>query len=679
MKQQIIFLRVKKFVQVLFTKSFLWGIFYIMADDKEKSAIASLRRKLYARLRPNKKEHSGFYEKEEVDVPLDWNNAPEVLRSGVSKKTDSASGGSFLGGNFFTMKKLFITSITFFAFAVLFFLFVILRGSNIISTSNVSILVEGPTSVEAGEEVSLQILIENNNNIALEFSDLLIEYPTGTRVTKNLSEELTRFRRSLGTIPAGKTATETVEAVLFGQEGDEKELIITLEYRAEGSNAIFVVEKRHNIHISASPFVLKVFAPERVSARQEFMLEIELSSRASDAIEDILVFIDYPFGFSFSEASPKPSFSNDTWFLGDLPTDSERKITIRGALEGQDGDDKIFRVEGGIAKNKTSSKMSVVYGSFLKIVRIVRSSLGVSVRVNASEDNTIVVSAGNRVNANITLTNNSPTRIEDVRAEVQIQGEILDKTSVRASGGFYRSIDDRIIWDKSILARLSELAPGSSIELPFSFIPKDPLLSGSRIKNPVISLSISVSGDHLSGEGIFKNVEIGEEREIRVNSDIELTQRAVYYEGPFENSGPIPPKAEQETTYTVYWTIVNTTNDVGAVEVKATLPTYMRWIGAVSPTGENIIYDTGDRLITWSAGDVKAWKGVASSPREVVFRVGLLPSVSQIGQEPLLVGQAELTGKDEFTDAPRVSKSTAATTNLSTDPKFILGNERVVQ
>ena len=106
---------------------------------------------------------------------------------------------------FTTMKKLFIASLIFFAAAAVFFLFVILRGSNIVSTRNVSILVDGPVSAEAGKALSLKIIIENKNNTALESADILIEYPEGTRTAKNLEEELTRFRSSLGTIAPRET------------------------------------------------------------------------------------------------------------------------------------------------------------------------------------------------------------------------------------------------------------------------------------------------------------------------------------------------------------------------------------------------------------------------------------------------------------------------------------------
>ncbi len=640
-----------------------------MAEENGTSAIERLKTELYRRIQPPEKERSGFYERE-FDVPKDWSEAAPIQRPATSSE-------HLL--RFFSMKRLFIASLLFFGIALLFFLFVILRGSNIVSSRNVSILVDGPTSVKAGEALSLQVIIENKNNTALEFSDLLIEFPQGTRVAKNLEEELTRFRKSIGTIAPHKTVTETVDAALFGQEGDEKEITITLEYRAEDSNAIFVAEKKYQTHINASPFSIGVVAPDEVSAKQEFAFEVAVSSEAEETVQNIIVALDYPFGFSFTSATPEPSFGNSTWSLGDLPKGGRRAITIKGVLEGQDGDEKVFRVEGGIVLASNPQKLGAVYGTSLKTIRIVRPSLGVSASIDGSDADEVAISSGARVDVEVRLTNNTPAKITDARVAAAFSGDALEKTSVTATNGFYRSIDNTVIWDKNSVAALKEIAPGESARLSFSFAALSPLRSGVRIKNPVIALAIVAEGKNVTSEGTLKNIRVETSELAKVNSDTELTQRAAYYEGPFANAGPIPPKAETETTYTVFWTIVNTANDLRDVVVEARLPAYMRWAGVVSPSNEKIVYDPDSRVVTWKAGDVLAWRGIASLPHEAAFQVGFLPSVSQIGGAPVIIEEAVFSGTDEFTNAVLSDRSPAVTTELTTDSKFQAGNGAVAQ
>ena len=158
-----------------------------MAEEDGKSAIDRLREGLYKRGESTTEERSGFYERE-FSVPRDWaySSAPVGApppflgasgeMGGIPMPSFGGNGPSFWR-NLFTMKKLLIAAVLFFGIAVLFFLFVILRGANIVSSKNVSILVDGPASIEAGEEIALKISIENRNNIALEFTHLLFYFP----------------------------------------------------------------------------------------------------------------------------------------------------------------------------------------------------------------------------------------------------------------------------------------------------------------------------------------------------------------------------------------------------------------------------------------------------------------------------------------------------------------------
>ena len=59
----------------------------------------------------------------------------------------------------------------------------------------------------------------------------------------------------------------------------------------------------------------------------------------------------------------------------------------------------------------------------------------------------------------------------------------------------------------------------------------------------------------------------------------------------FVNSGSIPPKVEQKTTYNIIWSLSNTANNISKVQVRSTLPPWMRFVGPFSPTTEDFTYD----------------------------------------------------------------------------------------
>jgi hypothetical protein len=137
--------------------------------------------------------------------------------------------------------------------------------------------------------------------------------------------------------------------------------------------------------------------------------------------------------------------------------------------------------------------------------------------------------------------------------------------------------------------------------------------------------------------------------------------------------------AEQKTTYTIIWTIGNTSSVIDNAQVTATLPPYVAWLGVVSPSTENVTYDQNSGTISWNAGTVAAYSSDPSRRREVSFQVSFQPSVSQISFAPTLVNQSTLTATDDFTGLPLQNTQDYLTSSFSTDPGYKGGDETVVK
>lgn len=110
-------------------------------------------------------------------------------------------------------------------------------------------------------------------------------------------------------------------------------------------------------------------------------------------------------------------------------------------------------------------------------------------------------------------------------------------------------------------------------------------------------------------------------RTVKVNSSFQLSSRAVHYTGPFGNSGPMPPRVGQNTTYTILWSITNSSNDVSRAKVTAVLPLYVKWTGVSSSGDVSFNYGTGKSLGT-SAAWMPAW--VQRAPRARFLSKSLL-------------------------------------------------------
>jgi len=574
--------------------------------------------------------------------------------------------------------KIFIASLAFFIVAAGISLFVFFGGANLVSTRNVDISMTGPVSIEAGTEFSFHILIENKNDANLESTDLIIEYPEGAQFQGSSLFGSLRERKSIGTINAHKTYEDDIPLALFGQEGDRKEVKVTLEYRVVGSNAIFVASKNYAVFISSSPITLTVSGKREIVSGQELELEIKVVSNSSDVVKNLLLSVDYPFGFSFTEGAPRPTFGNTVWKLGDINPRAERFIRIRGILEGQDGDEKVFTIKSGTGSASEERAIGILYGSLIESVLIARPSLGVQFFLDGESLSRFVMKMGKESKAQITWINNSPIKITNAQITARLIGDVLDKQSVTTRDGFYNSSDNTITWDKNTKPELGGIEPGARGTIEFTFAPLSAGRQGAPAKNPTINIEISISGEQFGEAGKAGNVQNTISRVASISSDVAIAQRGLYYSGPFTNVGPIPPRVEKETTYTVLWTVINSSNVVRGAVVVATLPSYVRWVDAIYPQGEQVAFNATDRIVSWKLGDVAAGTGIIVAPREAAFQIALLPSLSHLDQTPLLVSGALFEGTDSFTGVRLSAQGRAVDTKLDTDPQFKTGDDKVV-
>jgi hypothetical protein len=143
--------------------------------------------------------------------------------------------------------------------------------------------------------------------------------------------------------------------------------------------------------------------------------------------------------------------------------------------------------------------------------------------------------------------------------------------------------------------------------------------------------------------------------------------------------GPLPPKVDQTTTYTIIWSITNSYNDAENVRLVAQLPAYVEWEGIFSPSTENIFFNQTTNQIIWEIDKVSAGAGFSTSPREVAFRVAMTPSLSQIGESPSLIGQLSAQGRDDFAGVTLSDLVNGLSTRLTSDPGVTESQSKVVQ
>ncbi len=622
-----------------------------MIDDMDDDGLKQLKKRLYKKGEAFEKrgERTRIYGKKEKIPPAHWRARPP-------KRAPS----------FRPLKILFALAGIFFVVSVSALVYFFVKGSNVVSSRNIAMEIKGPSLVSGGEEVSLDIIVENKNNGGLESADLVIDFPDGSFAPDG--SELSRERRSLGKIAAGGAAKETIGLNLFGKEDEEKKLSVTLEYRLARSNAIFAKTIDYTLRISRPAVGVSVSLPEETNAGREMEVKIGIVSNSESPIKNLLLKIDYPSGFQFSGAVPEPAEGNNVWKVGAIGPSQERSVTIRGIAGGQDMEEKSFRVVAGVDKGEGAF---LAYGSAVASFVVKRPFLDLVLFVNGRDSADNAAFAGDSLRLDLVWKNNLTASLRNASLEVKIRGKALDEKSISVSGGFYRTFDKTLVWTPSSLPGLASIMPGEEGRAKFSFSVLKPLpVKRPSDKNFIIELEGKIKGRSILGGEESSEITGEVKKEIKVASRPQLASMALHYSGPIKNTGPMPPKAGEETTYTIVWSLGNAVNALSDVKVTAGLPSYARWTGKILPRDANISFNEERGEVVWDAGSVPPGTGLVRPAKEVAFQVALAPSVSQIGSSPILMGKTILEAKDNFINEILKEEKNPLTTRLFSDPKF---------
>ncbi len=597
-----------------------------------------------------------------------WNNEH------VEKVVDTAQTFSMRSSLF---QKFFFGALIFFIIALGIGLFLFFAGNGGVSNDNVAINVLGNAYTPGGESLPLTIEIANSNSVPLELADLVVQYGRNKADVTDPSD-ITTNRISIGEIPSGKAVNQKVDLTLYGTEGTNKQVKFTLEYHVSGSNAIFQKEKMFSVIINTAPVALHVDADTSVTSGQPYAFNVTVTSNVQKVIPQMMLKVDYPIGFTFSNSDPAPTYLSNVWNLGDLNPGDSKTIKVMGVIKAEDGEERSFRVYTGAQSESDRNAIGTTFTSVLHTVDIVKPFLEAKLMLNGQQGAQVTAQSRSTINGVVTWGNNLPVRILNARISVKLNGDLIDKTSVTSEGGFYNSADNTITWDRNTLAQLAAVDPGASGSLGFTFSTLALYQGGSVASDPQVALDVSISGQAPQEGTSSQEVNNVERTIIKLGTDFQVTADASYTGQPFINNGPIPPTANQKTNYTIKWTLTTSANNVNNVKVTAALPPYVHFMNAVYPNNADLKIDPISGNIVWNAGTVVKGAGFTSDPKTVYFQVELLPSVTQVGQTPNLVNVTTATGTDSYTNTPLVSSWKELTTRLYNDPVFHPGDEKVV-
>ncbi len=637
-------------------------------DSEEKSKIDDLKDVLYS------KQVDGVFEKKRHGLHPD----SSIIQNKVAWQDDlEVKDAKPKIPREIPYKKILIISVLFFALAIAFAIFEFSVGTNTISNDKIDVLIKGPSQVDGGQVFSLDISVNNNGTSVLKSANLKMEFPDGTKDPNDTTKDMKRYYESLGDINPGVSLPKNVKLSMFGEENVVKKIKVIVEYRVEGSNAVFDKEKDYDILIGTSPFTINVTGPEKISANQQTEFAVTVKSNSLSILRNLLLKIDYPFGFNLVTSNPKAYSSDGSVFnLGDIEPGGERTVKFTGIIVGQDGEERVLKFSVGTPDQNNNRALGTVFAINSVSLIIIKSSIGVDFFINQDGTGGIAINPGDRQTGSINWKNNLTNAIKDMSINVSFSGKLLDKGSINTQGS-YDTLSNTIVFDKTNVAQFGSVNSNDNGNVQFDFTTFSPQNRPDlSFANAELDLNVNIYGDIGSGK---RDLLYSGKKILKVSSSISVLSRGMRNSGSIENTGPFPPKAGQASTYTISWAANNSFNNISNGQVVASLPQGVSWTGITSPSNENISYDEQSGNVIWSIGNLKAGTGTTYPAREVEFQVSAAPNSGQIGQPIDLVSSATITGTDNYTQSKLSQTVQKVTSELIYEIGYVPGSGNVVK
>jgi len=278
-------------------------------------------------------------------------------------------------------------------------------------------------------------------------------------------------------------------------------------------------------------------------------------------------------------------------------------------------------------------------------------SVFISQMINGSQAGSVEV--GDLLHYEVYFKNIGATALQKKFLLVKLIGDFFDLDSLKTENGDVGKGDNSIIFDWKNIPSLRFLDAGEEGKVDFWIKTKD-ISFNKKIENPVLKTTVSLSG----GEKVF---------ETKLQGKVDFSQKVLFKDEIFGNSGPIPPTVGTSTTFTVLWQIKNYWNGLSNVKVKAVLPSNVLLTGKTFPQDAPFTFDSVSREAVWSIANLTPYQGFGETPFTLAFQIALVPDASQVGQQAPLIGEANLTAEDSFSGTAISEKSTAADTTLPHD------------
>ncbi len=509
-----------------------------------------------------------------------------------------------------TLTFLLIGSLIFFLFSVIVAAYVFLTGGIFVSSENIDIEITGEKIVSAGDEVNLNIKINNKNNVSLKNSEIVLRFPEGARDPEDISSRIPLKRIEIGELEAGGIIEEDVSFDLFGKEGEKHTFSISFDYNLEGSGAQFSKREEFDIKIKDTPISLDFSGPDKIFVGHKSEFEVKLNSNFNDTREDVTVRIDHPLNFNIIDSSEE--IDGGIWKVKDLNPGEEKTLKFTGVFTEPPESEK----ERTLSVSAGPNEDSVIHVAVSDItVDIDDRPFAFDFFLREKEK----ISFGNTVEGELFWRNRSNSEIKTAQLKLIFEGEAIESFV----GSEAQIVDDHLLWSGEEFSK-----PQGSTSFYFNtHLSED-------IKDRDVDFHILFEAETVNGEKMVMETseEISLLTAFSANVETDLSQR----EKNDLKDGDL-------TSFHITLSAVSGIDGIEDAEISGVLPSFVS-IEDVLAQDEQIEFDKDGEFV-WKLGEVEGGTGVWKPDRSIKLDVTSDPG--RRDESSVIIKELVFTGKDK--------------------------------
>jgi hypothetical protein len=546
-----------------------------------------------------------------------------------------------------------VISIIVFIGSLAYAFFSLTKGGLVLRQDKIDILLDLPNFTNSGASINGEVTIKNSNRVEFIDSTLSIDI-----VDKKDGSRQNITQIDIGNVSSGQSVSKNMTLSLNGREGDIKNIETTLFYRLVASEPIVKKSISQEVKIAKSPVILNLTGPKSISIGQ--LSEYRVSIRGGDeVIPSVAIKLDLPKDMKIVDSSVSPS-AKDYFNIGDLKKGEEKVLTFKTEYkEGKELIDNFsIKVQVGVSGDQSIKDILAEESMFLTLS-------ATPFKISASMDDQtgqVQYFSGKNPKLKIIVTNVSNAPIKNGVLNIKFAGGLLNPKAVTVGGAQYDAGVSSARATQETNKKLKEMLPGEKVEFEINYQDlKQTNVSSTRrlLVETVFSADVPDSINSPATSRLSLN--------LLPKDNTNVSLKTLYFSGAFKNTGPMPPRIGQKTSYTVVANI-DTLGGFDKGVMTIILPEYVQYIESSESTA---VYKKDKREVIWTIGSMQKSSGdiLSINKKEMSFKVSITPSPDQFRLSPNLTKgtRFEAIGIDKNIISLEVPD---VTINFSQDPKY---------